>query len=75
MPGAFATLEALNISANNLSGPLPPEWGANGTGLYRLQKLDLQENGLEGCLPDAWGPGFQVSHLPVQKPTTKPQTL
>lgn len=63
-PGAFPTLEALNISANNLSGSLPPEWGANGTGLFRLQRLDLQQNGLEGYLPDLWGPGFQVSITP-----------
>lgn len=60
MPGAFPTLGALNISANNLSGSLPPEWGANGTGLFRLRKLDVQQNGLQGYLPDAWGPGFQV---------------
>lgn len=64
-PGAFPSLTSLNISANNLSGPLPPEWGANGTTFGRLQKLDLRENGLEGYLPDEWGPGFQViAHSP-----------
>ena len=48
------------MSANNLSGPLPPEWGANGSTFERLQSLSLQENGIEGYLPDAWGAGFQV---------------
>lgn len=59
-PGAFPSLAALNISANNLSGPLPPEWGTAGSAFGRLQTLALQENGLEGYLPDEWGAGFQV---------------
>lgn len=59
-PGAFPSLTTLIMSANNLSGPLPPEWGANGTTFVKLRKLDLRQNGFSGYLPDAWGSGFRV---------------
>ncbi len=61
--GALPSLSSLVLSANNLSGSLPPEWGANGTSLTRLRKLDLRQNGLSGYLPDLWGAGFKVIQL------------
>ena len=63
VPGALASLETLVVSANNLSGPLPPEWGSSPGAFPALKTLDVRQNGLEGYLPDAWGVGF-----PVQKP-------
>lgn len=59
-PGALQSLSTLVLSANNLSGSLPPEWGANGTSFVKLAKLDVRQNGLGGYLPDLWGPGFKV---------------
>jgi hypothetical protein len=51
----------LALAANNLSGTLPPAWGANGTSLRGLMRLDVRQNALTGYLPDVWGSGFQVS--------------
>ncbi len=58
--GALPSLSTLVLSANNLSGSLPPEWGANGTSFVKLRTLDVRQNGLGGYLPDLWGPGFKV---------------
>ena len=38
----FPALRALNASLNNLSGPIPPQWGS--TGLFKLPAL-LLSNG------------------------------
>jgi hypothetical protein len=62
--GALPSLSTLVLSANNLSGSLPPEWGANGTSFTGLRKLDVRQNGLSGYLPDLWGAGFKVLQRP-----------
>ena len=59
-PGALSALLVLVMSNNNLSGPLPPSWGANSTSLGKLLRLDARQNALTGYLPDVWGPGFQA---------------
>ena len=44
-------LKSLDLSHNQLTGPLPPTLG----GLDALQRLDLGNNQLEGPLPAYWG--------------------
>ena len=39
VPGALASLETLVVSANNLSGPLPVEWGRQPWGVPGAQDL------------------------------------
>lgn len=62
-PGALPSLETLVVSANNLSGSLPAEWGSTPGAFPMLTTLDVRQNGLVGYLPAAWGTGFQV-HAP-----------
>lgn len=53
-------LQTLDLSGNELSGELPPEWGFNGT-FPSVQVFDLSRNRLKGAIPDAWAysGGFQ----------------
>ena len=46
-------LAALALARNNLTGPLPASWGANGS-FSSLEVLNLDDNKLGGGLPDAW---------------------
>ena len=46
-------LAALALARNNLTGPLPSSWGANGS-FAALEVLNLDDNKLGGALPDAW---------------------
>lgn len=63
VPKALASLETLVVSANNLSGYLPEEWGTSPGAFPALKTLDVRQNGLEGYLPDAWGTSLQVIAL------------
>lgn len=49
---ALVNVTAIDVSSNNLTGPLPDSWGPALTG---LQRFDASGNGaLNGTLPAAW---------------------
>ena len=50
--GGLLNLSYLDLSQCNLTGTLPPGWGA---GWQRLQTLKLGLNSLSGLLPPGWG--------------------
>jgi hypothetical protein len=47
---AVATLTVIDLSDNQLSGPLPGTWSQ----LASLQRVNLSSNDLAGQLPDGW---------------------
>lgn len=49
----FVVLPCSDLSKNQLSGTLPPEWGSL-TAFPRLQSLLLGQNNLTGTLPTTW---------------------
>lgn len=60
-----STNRLLNLSLANceLTGSLPPEWGAPGA-LTSLQMLELQGNHLAGSLPTSWATKARLGCAP-----------
>ncbi len=44
--------KGINLSANMLTGTLPPDWGANYSTV--LERLDLSRNYFNGTIPSSW---------------------
>lgn len=61
----------LNLGANNMTGPLPPEIGD----LDQLQYLYLYENNLSGSLPSTIGNLYNLTDLQLWKSTERPYTV
>lgn len=49
----FPRLLLLDLSSNQLTGPLPEEWGSNGA-WPELKQLAMGSNRLTGTIPDSW---------------------
>ncbi|PNH09037.1 putative inactive receptor kinase At5g53320-like protein [Tetrabaena socialis] len=47
----LANITELDMDTNELTGPLPPEWGCLGN----LIEIDFSNNRLTGTIPPEWG--------------------
>jgi hypothetical protein len=54
---AMTKLRQVSVAYNQLTGPLPRQWGA-----MQLAGLQLHKNQLTGTLPDSWTP-LVINHL------------
>ena len=65
-----ATLADLDVSANTLTGTLPPDWAS---GLPKLSMLHLVGNQLQGTLPEPWLAGAFAVPLTLEPRPDNPR--